>query len=138
MRPVADPEQFLITGPPELLGELVQAIEGDPDTELVSVSGPPAAPELVVARLPLDLAERVRRGDHRLLVEVDAPLRPSAFDGAGLAWPPPGPQPDQPPDPPLVQRPDPPEPELRPPGGGPAASDPTTVSVPDPHGGAQP
>jgi hypothetical protein len=80
---MASVEQFLVSGPPGLLGSLVPVFAADPDIELVSVSGPPAAPELIVGRMSAERADLLRRalGGH-LLVEPDAVLtdpRPVPF-----------------------------------------------------------
>ena len=76
-------EQFLVSGPAGLLGSLLPVLEADPDIELVSVSGPPAAPELIVGRMSTERADLLRQamGGH-LLVEPDAVLtdpRPLPF-----------------------------------------------------------
>ncbi len=72
---VPDTEQFLLTGPTDLLGALVGAFVADPDIELVSVSGPRRQPDLLVARITPDRADLLRRAlGGQLLVEADAPL----------------------------------------------------------------
>jgi hypothetical protein len=86
---VPDPaEQFLLTGPAGLLGALVGVFVADPDIELVSVSGPPERPDLLVARTTPDRADLLRRAlGEQLVVELDRPLHPAA------------PHPEPPPDP---------------------------------------
>ncbi len=70
-------EQYLLSGPAGLLEALAGVFAADPDIELVSVSGPPGRPELVVARTSPDRADLLRRAlGGQLLVEPDAPIHP--------------------------------------------------------------
>ncbi len=75
---MADSEPFILAGQPDLLRALVQVVIADPGLQLVSVSGPPDAPERIVVRMPqarADLLSRAFAG--QLNVEPDAPVDPA-------------------------------------------------------------
>ena len=72
-------EQFIIAGSSTLLNALAEVITADPELALVAVSGPAVAPERLVAVLPTERADWLRRafGD-QILIEPDEPISPFA------------------------------------------------------------
>jgi hypothetical protein len=75
---VADSEPFILVGRPDLLRALVQVVNADPGLQLVSVSGPPDAPERIVVRMPGARADLLRGAlGGQLIVELDEPVNPA-------------------------------------------------------------
>ena len=72
-------EQFIIAGSSTLLNALAEVITADPELALVAVSGPAGAPERLVAVLPTERADWLRRafGD-QILIEPDEQTSPFA------------------------------------------------------------
>jgi hypothetical protein len=70
-------EQYIIAGSSTLLNALAEVIAADPELALVATSGPAGAPERLVAVLPPDRVEWLRRafGD-QLTIELDEQVSP--------------------------------------------------------------
>ena len=75
---MTDFEPFILAGHPDLVRALVQVVNADPGLQLVSVSGPPDAPERIVVRMPQARADDLSRTfAGQLIVEHDAPVDPA-------------------------------------------------------------
>lgn len=75
---MADSEPFIVAGPPDDLLAVLQLVKADPGLQLVSVSGPPNAPERIVVLMTKARADELRgEFDGRLIVESDAPVNPA-------------------------------------------------------------
>jgi hypothetical protein len=71
-------ERYIIAGSSTLLSALAEAIVADPELVLTAVSGSADAPERLVAVLPTDRADWLRRafGD-QIVIELDEQATPS-------------------------------------------------------------
>ena len=101
---MADGEQFIVAGPPDAVGPLLSLLTTDPEADVVSVAGPPTAPErLVVVMEPERAAAFAQALGGRVLIEPDDPVTPSNTPGSPPVSPPvspPGSPPVNPPVPP--------------------------------------
>ena len=72
-------EQYIIAGSTTLLNALAEVIAADPELVLVAASGPAGVPERLVAVLPTERADWLRRafGD-QLTIELDEQISPFA------------------------------------------------------------
>jgi hypothetical protein len=74
---VSNSELFILAGDPDLVRALIRIATTDPSLQLVSVSGPPDAPERIVVRMPVERAELMLRAlGGQLVVEPDEPVDP--------------------------------------------------------------
>jgi hypothetical protein len=72
-------DRFILAGSPVLLRALVEVITQDPETEVVAISGPATAPERIVANMPPERADLLRRAlGSQLTIEPDEFLQPFA------------------------------------------------------------
>jgi hypothetical protein len=83
MPPQETRTQFILIGAPQLISALTQVARDDPEIDVVSIAGPPQAPERLVALMPPARAELLRRAlGAQLLIEPDEPL-PGPDDPVG-------------------------------------------------------
>jgi hypothetical protein len=76
--PRPEREQYMIANAPSTsLGAVAEVLRKDPDVEVVRLQGPPERPELIVARMSPQRADKLKQEfGGRLTVEPDAPLMP--------------------------------------------------------------
>lgn len=71
-------KQFIVAGLPDVVGPLLSLLATDPDAEVVSVAGPPTAPErLVVVMEPERAVAFAQALGGRVLIEPDDPVTPA-------------------------------------------------------------
>jgi hypothetical protein len=82
-------EQFIVAGLPDVVGPLLSLLATDPDAEVVSVAGPPTAPErLVVVMDPERAVAFAQALGGRVLIEPDDFVTPSSPPGSPPVPPP--------------------------------------------------